>query len=273
MANMRIIYNNLIDLASSITASTTATGFSTNNLKTNQKNSVHRNTGISGVTYTITWTSDQAIDCVALPATNLVDGATIKVLLYDNANEIIGETSTLQACSGRNVLLQNGSTRPNYTDFIFGGATKTSVWFNRTYTTVRKIEIILVNGTSTIDCSRIVCGKYWESSQQVEKGITLGTNDSSEIITTRSGNTYIDKKAITETMGFNLGFINNTDRATLLSIFRTIGISGFMYICIFPDNTNPELTQSYSIYGRNQANSLEYAVHNFYNTSLDIIGW
>lgn len=82
MANIRIIYNNVVDLASSITATSTATGFSTDNLKTNQKTLVHRNTGTSGVTYTINWSSNQTIDSIALPATNLVSGATIKITLY-----------------------------------------------------------------------------------------------------------------------------------------------------------------------------------------------
>lgn len=273
MANMRIIYNNVTDLASTITATTTASGFSTDNLKTNQKTSVHRNTGTSGVTYTVNWSTDQIINSVALPATNLISGATIRIKLYNSTNTLLVDTDILQACTDRNVLLQTGSTTPSYTDFIFGGATKTSIWLSQDYTTVRKMEVILVNGSNTVDCSRIVCGKYWESTRQVEKGITLGSNDNSEIITTRSGNTYIDRRAITEVMNFNLAYINNTDRATLLNIFRTWGISGFMYICVFPDNSNPEITQAYSIYGRNQANSLSYAVHNLYNTALDIIGW
>lgn len=273
MANIRIIYNNVVDLASSITATSTATGFSTDNLKTNQKTLVHRNTGTSGVTYTINWSSNQTIDSIALPATNLVSGATIKITLYDGTNSKVAETSTLQACAGRTVVLQNGNTSPTYNDFIFGGATKTSVWLNNTYTNIRKMDITLLNGTNTIDCSRIVCGKYWESSQQVERGITLGSNDTSEVITTRSGNTYIDRRSIVETMNFNLSYINETSRKELLNIFRTWGLSGFMYICVFPDNSNPEITQAYSIYGRNQSSSLEYAVNGFYNTSLDIIGW
>jgi len=273
MANIRIIYNNVADLASSITATSTASGFSTDNLKTNQKTLVHRNTGTTGVTYTITWSSNQIINSIALPATNLVSGATIKIILYDVNNNKVEETSNLSACTGKSIVLQNGNTTSTYTDFIFGGATKTSVWLTTTYTNIRKMDIILVNGTSTIDCSRIICGKYWESSQQVERGITLGSNDASEVIITRSGNIYIDRRPITESMNFNLNYINETSRKELLSIFRTWGLSGFMYICVFPNNSNPEITQAYSIYGRNQSNSLEYAVNGFYNTSLDIIGW
>jgi len=74
-------------------------------------------------------------------------------------------------------------------------------------------------------------------------------------------------------MQFQLQYLSDTDRRNLLQIMRTSASSGLMYICVFPDNTNPEVTQTYSIYGRAQDNNIEYAMFNLYNRSITINSW
>lgn len=273
MANLRVIYNNLAD-AAIITASTTASGFSVDNLKNTQKTSVHRSTG-AAVTYTLSWGSPQSINCVALPATNLQAGDTVKIVAYTQIGdtEAIYETDYLQACTGRVTTLYNKTALPTYVDFGFGGATKTSVWFNKSYT-IQQLVITLTSTTvSQIDCARLICGSYWQSTRQVNNGIQLGYEDLSEITTTRSGNTYEDRKPITETMQFDLEYLPDADRKQLQALMRSWGSSALIYYCVFPDNANPELTQSYSIYGRSNSNSLQYQFFSYYNTNLDIKGW
>ena len=272
MANLRVIYDNIADGAT-ILASTTAAG-SVDNLKNTQKTSVHRSTGAT-VTYTLTWPTAQKINCVALPATNLQAGDTIKLQLYTESTDTsaVYESATLQACAGRVTTLYNKTTAPTYVDFGFGGATKTSVWLTTTYQVEKLVITLTSNTVSAIDCARIICGTYWESGRQVNNGIQLGYEDLSEITTTRSGNTYEDRKPITETMQLDLEYLSDTDRQQLQKIMRSWGSSALMYFCVFPDNTNPEITQSYSIYGRSNSNSIQYQFHKYYNTNLDIKGW
>lgn len=271
MANLRILYNNVADIAT-ITASTTASGFSVDNLKNSKKTSIHRSTGNS-VVYTLTWAASQKVNGVALPATNLEAGATIRVQVYGtDSTTLISDTNNTTACKDRDIVIySNPTATPTYIDFAFGGATKTSVWFSSVLTT-RKV-VITVTSSAVIDCARIVCGQYWESTRQVSNGITLGYQDSSEIVTTRSGNTYTDRKPISETMSFTLEYISDADRQELQKIFRSWGANGLLYICVFPDNTNPDVTQNYSIYGRNNTSSLQYTLYSLYNTNLDITSW
>ena len=212
MANLRVIYNNLAD-AAAIAADSTASGFSVDSLKNTQKTSVHRSTG-AAVTYTLTWSTAQSISCVALPATNLQAGDTIKVLVYTGTADATAlyESPILQACTGRITALYNKYTLPTYVDFGFGGATKTSVWLPSTYQ-VKKVVITLTStSVAQIDCARIICGTYWQSTRQVNNGIQLGYEDLSEITTTRSGNTYEDRKPISENMQFDLEYLPDTDR-------------------------------------------------------------
>ena len=272
MANLRILYNNVADQAT-ITASTTASGFAASNLQNAQKTSVHRSTGTT-VTYTVTWTSDQTINGIALPATNLTGNDTIQVTLYNSSAAVLATSGSTTACLSRSTLLQSGATTTDYTQFSFGGATKTSVWFTTLYTTVRSLTIALTSNTvSQIDCARIVCGQYWEPTRQVDKGIELGFTDQSEVITTRSGNTYVDRKPITENMNFQLQYLGEADRQQFMKIMRSWGSTGLVYVCVFSDNTNPELTQAYSIYGRLQANALQYQFFNYYSSSVQLNSW
>jgi len=275
MANLRVIYNNLAD-AATILASSTASGFSVDNLKNTQKTSVHRSAGAT-VTYTLTWSTAQSISCVALPATNLQAGDTISVEVYTSTLETdttaLYQSPVLQACTGRVTTLYNKYTLPTYVDFGFGGATKTSVWLPTTYQ-VKKVVITLTStSVAQIDCARIICGTYWQSTRQVNNGIQLGYEDLSEITTTRSGNTYEDRKPISETMQFDLEYLPDADRKQLQTLMRSWGSSALIYYCVFPDNTNPELTQSYSIYGRSNSNNLQYQFFSYYNTNLDIKSW
>jgi len=276
MANLRIIYNNVADSAT-ISASTTASG-SAANMKNDQKTSAHRSSSTSTVTYTLTWSTAQAINCVALPATNLVDGDLITVKLYETSTtDAAGPIAQLidqPACAGRVMLLQKGNTTSTSADFGYGGATKTSIWFTQTYQ-AKALEITLTRSSlvQQIDCARIICGQYWETSRQVTKGIDVGIEDQSEVITTRSGNTYVDKKTISDTLSFNLDYINDVDRKTFLQLLRSWGKNGLIYVCLFPDNTNTEYTQAYSIYGRLQNTSLRYEYLGYYNTSIQLTSW
>lgn len=272
MANLRIIYNNIADFAT-ITASSTASGYSTDNLKNTQKTSVHRSIG-NTVAYTLNWSTPQQLNAFALPATNLTNGATIRVQGYTGQTEdtlVFDTGAPLQACKGREISIYGKTSQPSYIDFGFGGATKTSVWLSQTVT-VSRIVISLTN-SYPIDCARLVVGKYWESSRQVSRGIDLGFQDSSEITTTRSGNTYEDRKPIQETLNFDLEYINDADRQQVQKVMRSWGSSGLLYVCLFPDNTNPEITQTYSIYGRNTTNSIQYQFYKLYGTSMSLVSW
>lgn len=268
MANLRVIHTNVADSAT-ITASTTATGFSIENVKNTKKTSVHRSLNNS-VVYTLTWTVAQKVSAVSLPATNLVDGATIRVEMYNSSSVRVADSTILTAALNQTVPM--GSLTYNSNSFPYNGATKTSVWFNQEYDTITRV-VITVTNNSQIDCARIVCGTYWESSRQVSNGITLGINDTSVLTTSRAGDIYTERGPVAETMQFQLQYLNDTDRQKLQQIMRAYGSNGLLFVCVFPDNTNPEITQSYSIYGRSQDNNLEYALFSLYNRSMTINSW
>jgi hypothetical protein len=67
--------------------------------------------------------------------------------------------------------------------------------------------------------------------------------------------------------------MSDSDRKKLLQIMQIWGTNGLIYYCLFPDNTNPEYTQAYSIYGRLQNTTLQYQYMGFYSSSIQINSW
>jgi len=274
---MIILYNNLADTAT-ISVNPTPSLGSAANLQNNRKSSICRTSGLT--TYTLIWSQPQEINAVALPATNLLSFSTIVVDFYaDISSTTPFHTISDYAVLTRSPLLPGNIIQPDYRYFSLGGAAKTIVYSENIDTTTQKTQKLIITLTNTnftggqIDCSRIVCGKYWQPIRQASNGITISTQDNSEVSTTRSGDNYINTTYIKESMNFELRYIDDIDRQRLLEIFRSWGTSSYVYVSVFPDNQNPELTQTYSIYGRNSDMNIQYDLYSIYTTNLSLESW
>ena len=274
MANVRIIYNNAGERAI-ITASTTASGsLAAGTLSTNPKSLAHRSTGNS-VTYTLTWANSEEINGVIIPAINLSSTATIRVRTYINSGSTLKHDSgTIPACTDTPLNTWYGIKNVNA--FPYGGLSKVAVWLSTTYSvTSMIIDIIDTNNfVGYIDCSRIVCGKYWEPSYNVSKnGLELTINDTTQTSRSDAGDLISDRGTIHEIITFNLEVINKTDKEQLISIMRYIGTYRNIAVSIIPSSNNNRDEQDYIIYGKRDNSSIGYLVHNFYQNSFSITGW
>jgi hypothetical protein len=278
MPSLRIIYDNTADRATSLTASSTAGSLAASNMQTNIKGRVHRSTGLS-VTYTLTWSSGEVIGGVALPATNLSGDATIRVQLYSDTGctSQIADSGTILACPGADLDLWNWSLPLNANAFSFGGASKTSVWFQNHYTAYGcKITLTdsAANTSGYIDCARIVCGQYWEPINTVQNGSlniepadlsTKERNDAGDLIASRS--IKHDK------LRFDLAYLQEVDRQAFMHIARKAGTSNNILVSIFNDTINSVLAQDSTIYGKVVNFATTQQFYGFYSTPLEIEGW
>ncbi len=273
MPNMRLIYSNEIDSAT-ITASTTAGSLVASNMQNEYKGKVHRSTGTS-VTYTCTWGTTKTVGGVALPATNLTGSATIRVRLYDQTGtRLLSDSGTVYACPGNNIELWNWNMPLNANAFIFGGASKSVVWFDSHYA-VDKIIIDLVDTTNPagyIDCSRIVAGIYWEPTYNVSNGLNVTLADMSENSRNASGDLLSNRGAIYDTLEFDFDVLVEQDKIKLLQILRKIGTSNNILISIFPDS-NSLIEQQHLIYGKRSNSSVSTKLYGIYSHAMQIEGW
>jgi len=282
MANVRIIYDDAAERTSNITAATSASGYDPLGLKTNTKSLAHRSSGTS-ITYTLTWTSDETINGIILPATNLSSASTISVVAKNSGGTAVythNSGTAVSACT--NTTLDYYPGIKNVNSFPYGGLSKTAIWFTTTPTTVRSLEITLNRGTnptanpaypSYIDCSRIVCGKYWEPEVGVDKdGLELTVNDTTQTSRSDTGDLYTDRGTIYDQLTFNMSILSKTDREELIKIFKWVGSYRNIAVSVFPEgNTRNE--QDYIIYGKRETSRISYLVNNYYSSSFSITGW
>lgn len=282
MANVRIIYDDAAERTTTITAATSASGYDPLGLKLSTKSLAHRSAGTS-VTYTLTWPSDETINGIILPATNLSSASTISVVAKNSAGSAVythnGGTA-VSACI--NTTLDSYPGIKNVNSFPYGGLSKSAIWFTSTPTNVRSLEITLNRGTnpsanpaypSYIDCSRVVCGKYWEPQIGVDKdGLEFTINDTTQTSRSDTGDLLSDRGTIYDQLSFNLNLLSKTDREDLVKILKSVGNFKNIAVSVFPEgNTRNE--QDYIIYGKRETSSISYLVHNYYSSSFSITGW
>lgn len=277
MANIRIIYENIADTATTLTASTSAnaTTLPASNMQNDYKGKAHRSTGTS-VTYTVTWTGNKNIGGVALPATNLSPTATIRVRLYNSSNHVTpnADSGTIYACPGSQLELWNWSQPLNSNSFVYGGASKTAVWFtNQVMADLCTIDLVDTNNTAGyIDCSRLVIGPYWEPKYNVSNGINVEITDTSAVSYSEAGDRVATRGFITDTLSFEFSVLEEADKNTLIQILRKVGTSKNVLYSVFPDN-NSVIEQAHLIYGKRSNSSVNTALWGIYKHSMDIEGW
>lgn len=274
MANMRIIYDDKATSAA-ITASTTSGTLLAANMQNDYKGQVHRSTGTT-VSYTLTWAQAQSIGGVGLPATNLSPTATIRVRLYSTTGSATAaaDSGTITANGSIATQLYNWSNPLNANSFIYGGATKTAVWFQQHYS-VQKVVIDIVdtsNSAGYIDCSRIVCGAYWEPKYNISNGITHTINDTTQNVRNDSGDLLSDRGFIHDQLNFDLSVLVESDKSLLTQIIKFVGTSKNIFVSLMPES-NSSREQDYIIYGKRGNSNITSQFYKLYNHSMSIEGW
>jgi hypothetical protein len=275
MPNMRIITTNLADTATTYTASNPGTNAVVANMKTEYKSQAYRTSGLS-TTFNLQWTTAVTLNCVVLPCTNLSKLATIRV------------TTTGGFDSGANVLACPNTTISDFTNanvntFPYGGLSKTAVWFSTTQT-VTNMSIILTdtalngsnggNGAGYIDCSRIICGTYWQPSYNASKdGLSINIVDSTQTTRNDAGDLLAEKGFVYDQLQFNLGILTDTDRNTLIGLMKNLGTYKNFLISLFPEGNASANEQTYMVYGKRENSTINYILPGFNSHSMNITGW
>ena len=275
MSNIQILYDNVSNLCSSITASTTTGDLVASNMLTEYKGQNHRSTGTS-VTYTLIWDDLVNISCVGLPATNLTNTATIVVSVFTTTSggSALYTTPVKLAAQGLNLNPNTWATDRDVNCFFYGGAAKTFVTFP--VKNVRRVVISIVdtgNPIGYIDCSRIVCGEYWQPTYNVQRGLSLEVSDTSDTSRSDSGDSITDTGILFDKISFDFSILPESDRTTLVKLMKRVGIHKNIFVNVLPNDASHYAEQDFMIYGKRNNSSTQYQVYGFYNSSMEITGW
>lgn len=274
MPNLRIIYDNAADRATSLTASTTSGSLAATNLQNDKKSLVHRSTGTS-VTYTLTWSTNQTVSAVVLPCTNLSATATVRVRLYSDVagTTLLRDTGTKPASTTNNVTQLFGSLSVN--TFQFGGFTKVVQWVQRA-TTCRRCVVDIVdtgNPAGFIDCSRLVVGDYWTPQFNFEPGVTYELVDNSDVERSESGDVRVEERYKHERLSFNFALLPESDMLAWSRIVQYVGTTKNLVVTLMPEYDALAAETQYLIYGRRRNTGISYSNYKYYKSNFEIESW
>ncbi|MCW5597728.1 MAG: hypothetical protein KIT80_23300 [Chitinophagaceae bacterium] len=220
---MHIIANDVIK-SSTLTASSTASGFSVDNLKSDLKASTWRSTSVSSQTITATWASAQNVNAVGIAFANFLVNSTVRVRLFTNT----GDLSPIQDSGIQTIAFvyapPAGFLANNLSSFAYGGGNYHFTTI--TQASIRKMEVIMSNPAGTdsfVEVSRIVAGRSFNPEYGARLGASVGFTDMTLAEKTDAGNTVIDRRPVSKVIDVELPALSMDERATMQEIARRNG--------------------------------------------------
>lgn len=300
MPNLRIIYDNAVDRATSITAaySTDSSAFPVSNVQNDYKGKIHRGstTNVDAFavphrlqTYTLTWNGDEpeVIGGIVLPATNLSSSSKVRVRLYSTTSTAqettkVFDSGWVLAAPGGNLEDWDWNLPLNANAFAFGGYTKTAIWVSQVQNSqyAARALVLDIDDTydndrypQTIDCSRIIAGAFWEPSFNAKKDtLNLTIMDTSTTSRNNSGDLLSDRGVVHDHLTFDFQLLGNVDKENLTKLLRNVGTRKNIVVSIFPEE-NSVREQDYIIYGKRSNSAVGQIFNKFYSHTVEITGW
>lgn len=286
-ANLRIIKNNAADSAT-ISATSTASGFSVNNLKSDTKSLVWRSVDLTTQTLTLTWSAAQLIDSVAMAFTNLISGSTIRIKLFSETSDSVPILDTGEIANEYTYPPPAGFSSIGLISFAYGGGAYMSAFFSEKVCKKVTIEInsddlrgwitsfydwyfsspIDANPDGYIEISRLIVGKSWQPERNTAYGLVIGSTDASEMLRTDAGNLVIDRRTAHKTVSLNMNFMTENDKRNLNNLIRLVGKNKPVFLSIFPSDGG-ERNQSGQIYGILDDAPIDLWNYRLYSTKLN----
>lgn len=128
-----------------------------------------------------------------------------------------------------------------------------------------------VTFSSSVRVSRFIVGRYWSPQHNIPFGISVSYTDTSVVERLQSGDIYTTPGPRNKVMQFDLQYLTDTDKFEFFSILKSIGRLGFVFVSAFPEDTDKDREQMYSIYGKlTNLSSITYAQHTRYASSVEL---
>jgi hypothetical protein len=295
MANLRVIYNNLANLATTtITASSTAGVTSTANLKKDTKSLIWRSgtSATTNVKANLVITNTAAIiGGVVLPFSNLTPQSTIRVRGYTGAAPTMGGTIDVPTTAATGTLMFDtgvilaapyqalglwtwGTIPLGVNSYSYGGGTYGRAWvpgLDQKSCTSLLIEIVDINPSKYIEISRVVVGSYWSPRYNTAFGLSTGAKDLSAHERTESGDLVTNRGATFNSISFDLQWLTGADRLDFSRIVRGNGMPTPLLISLFPNDTDAAKEQAHQVYGKlSSLSDITHPIFDMYSTNINL---
>lgn len=256
--NLRLVWDNAIDRAATLVASTTAGAYAASNLLGDDKSTWWRSTVITATTLTATWAVGETIACAALPFFDGSPTATIRVQLYDatSGGTLLLDTNTLQpgalACPAAAIALRGWTPAQAASAYANGGGAYARIWFASTAGVKRMVVTLADPGNllGYLEAAFLVAGPYWSPANSFEYGAAMLPIDSTVNYRTDAFTLKSDAGNTSRKVSINLPNMVPADRTVLANILRSCGRRWPVLLSLFPQNADLELERDNMVYGK-----------------------
>lgn len=232
--NLRVVANNQI---------TQVNGSSTANSINDYKSQTD-----TGTTFTITTTS--------------ITGPLAVVAVLAEATGSVTMTVSGQTAEAE-------TTTSNFTGQTvgYGGGKYIAKYFTRTSTTTS----FTVTFSQSVKVSKFVIGNYWSPKYNTGYGVQVGYEDTTTSERLQSGDLYSTPGPRHRTLQFDLQYMDESDKFQLFDIQRSVGKLRPIFVSVFPEDSDKQKTQMYSIYGKFvNLSPINHYTYTLYSSSLQL---
>lgn len=254
--SMSIISNDIIKTAS-LTASTTASGYSVNNLKNDKKSSVWRSTTITSQVITAIF-SNASCSAVGIAFANLIANSTIRVKFFTDTGGVtqVADSGVITVSAVHPPPA--GFTSNNSLSFAYGGGNHFFVDLGAAYT-IRRIDVTLNNpggGTDAyIDVCRIVAGVA-DSVRGMLYGAAIKMDDETKLSMTESGDVIVNRLPSRKIIDATVALLN-TEIPAMMGIIRKVGAHTPVFVAGAESYTDDPSRSDFRCYGYIDASGLD----------------
>lgn len=232
--NLRIVLNNAL---------TQVGGSATDNTLNDYKSRFS-----TGTTFTLTTTALTGPIAIVAMLTEAVGSVTMTVT---------GQTAVTEATTSS----YSGQT------VGYGGGKYIVKYFTPTAGTTS----FTVTFGSSVKVSRFIVGNYWAPKYNTGFGVQTGFTDSTNVERLQSGDQYVTLAPRNKTLQFDLQYMDESDKFQLFDIIRSIGKTKPVFVSLFPQDTDQQKEQMYSIYGRfSNLSNISHVMYSMYSSSLQL---
>jgi hypothetical protein len=248
MPNLRILSSDVVSkTGTTISATSTASGMSTNSLFNNTKNDVHRSVaGVYTQTFLIVFAAVESLGCVHGPWTNLLPSDTMQVLYSDAGATAQTFNSTVSCCPAPVIALEGWTPLQAQSAYQYGGGAHAFMWFtNQNARAMRVTFTSTANPQGFVEVSRLMAGPWVSPFDNMAYGLELGYDDQDEQYRTESTDLITDVGGSFRTLSLTWESMPEADRKLMVNFIRANGRRTPLVISGFPADADASKERDY----------------------------
>jgi hypothetical protein len=288
MPNLRLLYSNAADSASTLTADTTSGSLVAANLLTDVKTEVHRSTATT-LRITAKFANGlKVFNMAALAFTNLTSTATMRSRVYSLLTDVADvstaavDSGTAPCCAyaplgnftfGVDPLGMNGYPASlGVNQFPYGGFSYGRSYF--TATAGRQLVIDITdsdNPAGYIECGRLIAGWYWEPSLGAGGAAKVVPSSNTAHRRTDAGDLKTELRPRSRSVPFDMSVITDaSERMRVWKLLRENGMTSPVFFSMYPANADPVLEQANQVWGKLSDSALANPSYGIFAASLEV---